>query len=80
MNEKIKPGIYRHYKGKDHKVLGVAFHSETREKLVVYLELYEPYDLNVRPIEMFEEEVDAPEYKYKGPRFKLIKELDDLVL
>lgn len=76
----VKPGIYRHYKGKDYKVLGTVFHSETREKLVLYLELYEPYDLNVRPIEMFEEEVDKPEYNYKGPRFNLIQETDGLVM
>ncbi|MBA5876305.1 MAG: DUF1653 domain-containing protein, partial [Nitrospira sp. CR1.2] len=25
----IKPGRYRHYKGKDYEVLGVARHSET---------------------------------------------------
>ncbi|MEM5770850.1 MAG: DUF1653 domain-containing protein, partial [Bacillota bacterium] len=25
------PGIYRHYKGKTYKVLGVAKHSETEE-------------------------------------------------
>ena len=77
---KIKPGIYKHFKGKEYKVLGVAIHSETREKFVLYLELYEPYDLNIRPIEMWNEEVDKPEYNYKGPRFKLIKETDDFIL
>lgn len=60
-------------------MLGVVTHSETREKLVLYLELYEPYELNVRPIAMFTEEVDKPEYNYKGPRFSLVRECDDLV-
>lgn len=76
----IRPGIYRHFKGKEYKVLGVVIHSETREKLVLYLELYPPYELNVRPIELFTELVDKPEYNYKGPRFTLVKELNNLVL
>lgn len=32
----ILPGLYRHYKGHDYRVLGVAKHSETLEDLVVY--------------------------------------------
>lgn len=34
--ESIKPGRYRHFKGKEYEVLGVARHSETEEELVVY--------------------------------------------
>ena len=32
----VQPGRYRHYKGKEYTVLGVALHSETQEELVVY--------------------------------------------
>ena len=32
----LKCGRYRHYKGNHYVVLGVASHSETLEKLVVY--------------------------------------------
>ena len=71
---KIPTGLYQHYKGKFYKALITnALHSETREEYVVYVELYEPYDINVRPASMFIEEVDKPEYNWKGPRFKLIK-------
>ncbi|PKM05388.1 MAG: DUF1653 domain-containing protein [Gammaproteobacteria bacterium HGW-Gammaproteobacteria-6] len=49
----LKPGLYRHYKGKDYQVLGVATHSETEERLVVYRTLYGDFDLWVRPLEMF---------------------------
>ena len=33
-------GLYRHYKGGEYEVLGVARHSETHEPLVVYRPLY----------------------------------------
>lgn len=73
--DEVKRGIYKHYKGNLYEVIGVAFHSETRERLVVYRELYGEYHLSVRPETMFLEEVDKPEYNYKGPRFALVKEL-----
>ena len=50
-------GKYRHYKGKEYEVLGVARHSETLEELVVYRALYGAHDVWVRPRAMFEEEV-----------------------
>ena len=53
----IKSGRYRHYKGKDYQVIGVAKHSETDEDLVVYRTLYGAGGLWVRPIEMFGEKI-----------------------
>ena len=53
----IAPGLYRHYKGNDYEVLGVATHSETEERVVVYRALYGEFGLWVRPLEMFEETV-----------------------
>lgn len=45
----IIPGRYRHYKGRDYEVLGLARHSETEEWLVVYRPLYETHsDLATR--------------------------------
>ena len=58
VDKKIKLGNYRHYKGKDYQVLGVAKHSETSEELVVYRKLYDDYSLWVRPLTMFTEEVE----------------------
>ena len=68
----LKPGLYRHYKGKDYRVIGTARHSETEECLVVYRTCYGAKDLWVRPLDMFTESVmtDAGEQ----PRFKLIEE------
>lgn len=56
----LAPGRYRHYKGGEYEVIGLACHSETHEWLVVYRPLYEHAglpDLWVRPYTMFTEEV-----------------------
>ena len=47
------PGRYRHYKGGEYEVLGVATHSETEASLVVYRPLYGERGLWVRPLAMF---------------------------
>lgn len=49
----VPPGRYRHYKGKDYLVLGVARHTETEEELVVYRTDYGDRSLWVRPKAMF---------------------------
>jgi hypothetical protein len=59
MGNNIKPGKYRHYKGKEYEVVGVAKHSETLEELVVYKALYGEGQIWIRPLNMFLEEVDV---------------------
>lgn len=49
----IQPGAYRHYKGNDYRVIGVARHSETGDWLVVYQKQYDDFGLCVRPYDMF---------------------------
>jgi len=61
----IPPGRYRHYKGKDYELIGMALHSETLEPMVVYRPLYATPDIPegtlwVRPASMFLEMVDTP--------------------
>lgn len=56
--ESIKPGRYRHFKGKEYEVLGVARHSETEEELVVYRALYGDFGLWVWPVRMWNETVE----------------------
>ncbi len=68
----IKPGRYRHFKGNEYQVLGLATHSETGETLVVYCALYGAGGLWVRPAYMWAEQVERPEYS--GPRFTYIGE------
>ncbi len=69
----IQPGIYRHFKGNEYLVIGVAKHSETLEEMVVYEALYEnpAGKLWVRPLAMFKEEIERDDYK--GPRFAFIR-------
>ena len=50
-------GLYRHYKGGEYEVIGVARHSETQEPLVVYRPLYNATGWWVRPHAMFFEDV-----------------------
>lgn len=53
----IRLGRYRHFKGGEYEVVGIARHSETREEMVVYRALYGEYGLWVRPASMWEETV-----------------------
>lgn len=55
--DEIIPGRYRHYKGNEYTVVGVARHSETLEALVVYRQEYGDRGWWVRPASMFVEHV-----------------------
>ena len=45
----VKIGIYRHYKGREYKVLGLAKHSETLDEYVVYQAMYGNNEIWIRP-------------------------------
>lgn len=68
---RVVPGIYRHYKGSDYEVMGLAHHSETEEALVVYRALYGDFGLWVRPLAMFCEEVNIDNEPVA--RFRLVQ-------
>ena len=67
-----KPGLYRHYKGNEYRVLGVARHSETEETVVVYQALYGERGWWVRPAAMFNETVEIDGRRV--PRFARVGE------
>ncbi len=53
--EIIKNGLYRHYKGKNYKLIDIVKHSETQEDLILYQCMYQndSSTLWVRPITNF---------------------------
>lgn len=70
---KIKKGKYRHFKGKNYKVIALARHSETEEEFVVYQALYGKKGLWIRPANMFLEKVllngkKVPRFKFLGAK------------
>ncbi|MFV3412537.1 DUF1653 domain-containing protein [Pseudomonas nitroreducens] len=72
---RLQPGLYRHYKGQQYRVLGVARHSETEEEVVIYQALYGEFGLWVRPLSMFTEAVEVNGERL--PRFALVSAEDD---
>lgn len=73
--KEIKPGRYRHYKGRDYAVFRAAKHSETEESFVVYRLLYGDGGWWVRPYDMFVGSVVVD--GISQPRFEFIAPLDD---
>lgn len=72
MKEEIKPGKYRHYKGGEYEVIGVARDEATHEPLVVYRALYNSPEFGentlwVRPLSAFTEHVEVN--GERAPRF-----------
>ena len=71
MRELKVNGIYRHFKGDYYLVLGVAIHSETKEKMVIYRGLYGENLVYARPYEMFLSEVDHEKYSNVTQKYRM---------
>lgn len=68
--DEVKLGRYRHFKGNEYEVIGIAHHSETLEEMVVYRQLYGEHGLWIRPKSMFLEHVEKDGVRI--PRFQFI--------
>jgi len=82
----LRPGRYRHYKGNEYEVIGIARHSETEEEMVVYRKLYGDCSLWVRPLGMFMEDVlvggrSVPRFEWVGEEHESMGSgLDNLII
>lgn len=65
MEQTIHLGKYRHFKGNEYEVIGIARHSETDEAMVVYRPLYGEGGLWVRPASMWNETVERDGQVYQ---------------
>lgn len=58
MEEIIIKRPYIHFKGNLYYVHDILIDSETEEKIVSYQQMYPPYEMYARPLNMFKEEID----------------------
>ena len=70
--EEIRIGKYRHFKGNEYEVIGIAKHSENMEEMVVYRALYSDGGIWVRPANMWNETVERDGKTFK--RFTFIED------
>ena len=61
----ISLGRYRHFKGNEYEVIGIAKHSEDESPMVVYRALYGEGGLWIRPASMWNETVERAGKTYK---------------
>lgn len=71
--------VVRHFKGDLYLILGIAQHTETGEKMVVYRALYGNCELFTRPLNMFIEQCSQEQFEKYGQKYRFEKiEIDSV--
>lgn len=77
-----KDDVIRHFKRETvnpnttkylYRIIGIATHSETRKKMMVYQALYDDFGVYVRPLDMFLSEVDRTKYPEIKQKYRFEK-------
>lgn len=66
----VEGQIYKHFKGSLYRIVTIAVHTETSDKLVVYQSVEKPERVFARPLDMFMSEVDRLRYPLVKAKYR----------